>query len=60
MSIRGISFCKDDKPEVIVQIELIRQLASAYSDDSPLDMDETALLWKLKPDRTLATHAGSG
>jgi hypothetical protein len=48
MSIRGISFCKDDKPEAIVQIELIRQLASAYSDDSPLDMDETALLWKLK------------
>ena len=49
-----------DKPEAIAQIELVRQLASEYSDDDTLNMDETALFWKLTPDRTLATQAGSG
>jgi hypothetical protein len=32
-----------DKPKAIAQIELVRQLASEYSDDDILNIDETAL-----------------
>lgn len=49
-----------DKPEAIAQMERVRQLASTYHDDDILNMDETGLFWKLTPDRTLATQAGSG
>lgn len=31
-----------------------------YDLDDVLNMDETGLFWKIRPDRTLATKAGSG
>jgi Fission yeast centromere protein N-terminal domain/Tc5 transposase DNA-binding domain len=49
-----------NKPEAIAQIEYIWQLCSEYHKDDILNMDETGLFWKLTPDRTLATQAGSG
>ena len=49
-----------DKPDAIVQMEKIRLLATEYDLDNVLNMDETGLFWKLIPDRTLATKAGSG
>jgi hypothetical protein len=49
-----------NKPEAIAQMEYIRQLCSEYHEDNILNMDETGLFWKLTPDRTLATQAGSG
>lgn len=44
----------------IEHMERIRSLASEYKPCNVLNMDETALFWKLTPDRTLATKAGSG
>jgi hypothetical protein len=41
-------------------MEYIRQLCSEYHEVDILNMDETGLFWKLTPDRTLATQAGSG
>jgi hypothetical protein len=49
-----------NKVEAIAQMEYIRQLCSEYHEDDILNMDETGLFWKLTPDRTLATQAGSG
>jgi hypothetical protein len=41
-------------------MEKVRQLAAEYNPDNVLNMDETGLFWKLIPERTLATQAGSG
>jgi len=49
-----------NKVEAIAQMEYIRQLCSEYHEDDILNIDETGLFWKLTPDRTLATQAGSG
>ena len=49
-----------DNPDAIAQIEKIRRLVIKYDLDDVLNMDETGLFWKLTPDRTLATKAGSG
>jgi hypothetical protein len=49
-----------DKPEAIAQMERVRQLAAKYNPANILNMDETGLFWKLIPERTLATQAGSG
>jgi len=38
----------------------VRSLAAEYEPCNVLNMDETSLFWKLTPDRTLATKAGSG
>lgn len=49
-----------DKPSALTQIEKVRLLATKYDPENVLNMDETGLFWKLIPDRTLATKAGSG
>jgi hypothetical protein len=49
-----------DKPDAIEQMEKVRLLVIKYDPDDVLNMDETGLFWKLTPDRTLATKAGSG
>lgn len=49
-----------DKPDAIAQMEKVRLLVVKYDPDDVLNMDETGLFWKLTPDRTLATQAGSG
>ena len=49
-----------DNPDAIAQMEKVRPLAIKYDPDNILNMDETGLFWKLTPDRTLATKAGSG
>jgi hypothetical protein len=49
-----------DKPDAITQMEKVRHLVIEYDPDDVLNMDETGLFWKLIPDRTLATKAGSG
>ncbi len=41
-------------------MDKIRQIVSVYDDRNTLNMDETGLFWKLIPERTLATYAGSG
>ena len=38
----------------------IRDLAAQYGPENTYNMDETGLFWKLVPERTLATEAGSG
>ena len=39
---------------------IIRTLATEYSPENTLNIDETSLFWKMVPDHTLATKAGSG
>jgi hypothetical protein len=39
---------------------IVRALATEYSPENTLNIDETGLFWKMVPDRTLATKAGSG
>jgi hypothetical protein len=41
-------------------MEKVRHLVIKYNPDNVLNMDETGLFWKLIPDCTLATKAGSG
>jgi hypothetical protein len=38
----------------------LRTICSKYKDKDIFNMDETGLFWKLTPERTLATEAGSG
>jgi hypothetical protein len=47
-------------PDAITQMEKVRGLAAEYGPYNTFNMDETSLFWKLTPDRTLATKAGSG
>jgi hypothetical protein len=49
-----------DTPNAIAQMEKVRGLAIEYGPRDTFNMDETSLFWKLTPDRTLATKAGSG
>jgi hypothetical protein len=49
-----------DRPEAIEQMHTIRAIAREYDLVNILNMDETGLFWKLTPERTLATEAGSG
>lgn len=49
-----------DNLNAISQMNIIRSLAFQYGPYNTLNMDETSLFWKLTPDRTLATKAGSG
>lgn len=44
----------------IQQMNDLRLLCSEYHPNDVLSMDETALFWKMSPDRTLATKAASG
>ena len=44
----------------ITQMQLVRDLAAKYEPRDIFNMDETGLFWKMTPDRTLATKAGSG
>jgi hypothetical protein len=47
-------------PDAITQMEKVRGLAAEYGPYNTFNMDETSLFWKVTPDRTLATKAGSG
>ena len=47
-------------PNAQQQMELVRKLSEEYSPRDTYNMDETRLFWKLVPDRTLSTEAGSG
>jgi hypothetical protein len=38
----------------------VRDLVAQYGPENTYNMDETGLFWKLVPERTLATEAGSG
>jgi hypothetical protein len=38
----------------------LRTLCSTYEDNDIFNIDETGLFWKLTPERTLTTEAGSG
>ena len=38
---------------------IVRALATEYGPENTLNMDETGLFWKMVPDRTLVTKAGS-
>ncbi|TQS37547.1 hypothetical protein Golomagni_01974 [Golovinomyces magnicellulatus] len=49
-----------DNLNAISQMDIIRLLAFQYGPYNTLNMDETNMFWKLTPDRTLATKAGSG
>ena len=49
-----------ENPDAIAQMQNLRRLVIEYDPDDILNMDETGLFWKLTPDRTLATQAGSG
>ena len=44
----------------IESMQHIRDLAAQYGPENTYNMDETGLFWKLVPERTLATEAGSG
>ena len=41
-------------------MEKVRRLAAEYGPRNTFNMDETSLFWKLTPDCTLVTKAGSG
>jgi hypothetical protein len=41
-------------------MQYVRDLAAQYGPENTYNMDETGLFWKLVPERTLATEAGSG
>jgi hypothetical protein len=49
-----------DNPDAIQQMADLRTICSKYKDKDIFNMDETGLFWKLTPERTLATKAGSG
>ena len=49
-----------DTPDAQQQIQLVRKLSKEYGPRDACNMDETGLFWKLVPDRTLTTEAGSG
>jgi hypothetical protein len=49
-----------NNPDAIQQMADLRTLCSKYKDKDIFNMDETGLFWKLTPERTLATEAGSG
>lgn len=49
-----------DNPNAIQQMADLRNLCKQYPDQDIFNMDETGLFWKLTPERTLATEAGSG
>src|ERR1700710_2609554 len=49
-----------DDPNNIRQMEALRNLCDTYDLNDILNMDETALYWKMTPSRTLATKAQSG
>ena len=42
------------------QMQVVRDLSEEYGPKDTYNMDETGLFWKLVPERTLATEAGSG
>jgi hypothetical protein len=44
----------------IKSMQHVRDLAAQYGPENTYNMDETGLFWKLVPERTLATEAGSG
>jgi hypothetical protein len=46
--------------KAIEQMDKVRSLVAEYQPCDVFNMDETSLFWKLTPDRTLATKAGSG
>ena len=49
-----------NNPEIIKQMNDLRELCATYADRDIFNMDETGLFWKLTPNRTLATEARSG
>ena len=42
------------------QMQLVRKPSEEYGPKDTYNIDETRLFWKLVPDRTLVTEAGSG
>jgi hypothetical protein len=49
-----------NNPDAIQQMADLRILCSKYKDKDIFNTDGTGLFWKLTPERTLATEAGSG
>lgn len=49
-----------DTPDAQRQMQIVRDLSEEYGPKDTYNMDETGLFWKLVPERTLATEAGSG
>jgi DDE superfamily endonuclease/Tc5 transposase DNA-binding domain/Fission yeast centromere protein N-terminal domain len=47
-------------PDSQEQMQVVRDLSKEYGPKDTYNMDETGLFWKLTPERTLATEAGSG